>query len=397
MAPWAADESPHQADGREPAAAPAFLLQVAIETNDIVSLTLNATRLVDRLWPIGFSGPQGVDGWGPLIASPSLSGALHVDVFGFDFSSRWREVATHLSSATADKWRLIFAANAVANAEPDNEQLQAMRSAGYENAPWWITHLAYISFTEFEPYDFKGAGALLALLAHRVASLPDQEAAYCQADIEMLPVDAQGSEDVVLMFEGALGWLVDHPESTGRELLSTWGQIIADNDGHHVLARISTLSLTRKDSAVAKEYLELANEHMDDDPVAAIRRILSRFPDPRSTQVKPEDLSLLEAAALVALLRAAQIDHIEWTLTPIAASGRSFEPTRKFRNVLCHHRRYFDSRTLYRGQGRPVVGDARPSRMAHLCSHVGPASHYSRLASLDVATRMEKSCVDASP
>lgn len=331
MRPWAADESPHQSNGREPAAGPAFLLQVALETNDIDSVIANATRLVDRLWT---TGHQGIDGWGPLIASPSLDGVLQVSAFGFNFSSQWREIATHLSDTTAEKWRLLVSANAIENGEPDNEQLQVMRSAGYENAPWWITRLAYTAFTEFEPNDFKGAGALLALLAHRVASLPEQEAVYYRADIEMLPVDGEDSEHVVLMFESALAWLVDHPESTGRELLSAWGQIIGDNGGYDVLRRISTLSLARADSAVARKHLELANEGADDDPAAAVRRILFRFPDPRSTQVNPEDLSLLEAAALVALLRAAHIDHVEWTLTPIAASGRSFEPTHKFRKVL---------------------------------------------------------------
>ncbi|MGJ7903301.1 hypothetical protein [Lysobacter sp. 1R34A] len=334
IAPWAADKSPRQADGREPAAAPAFLLQVALETNDIDSVVANAEQIIDQLWPTGFSGPQGIDGWGPLISSSSLFGVLQIDQIGFNFSSRWREILTHLSAATAGKWRLLLSANAIANGEPDNEQLQIMRSAGHENSPWWIALLAYSAFTEFEPYDFKEAGALLALLAHRISSLPDEEAAYCQADIEMLPVDDQSSEDVVLMFEGALTWLGNHPESSAQELLNAWGQIIGDNGGHDVLARISTLSLKRSNSALAREYLELANELADDSPAAAVRRILSNLPDPKLTRTKPEELSLLEAAALVALMRAAQIDHIEWTLTPIAASGRSFEPTNKFRKVL---------------------------------------------------------------
>lgn len=334
MAPWAADESPRQADGREPATAPAFLLQVALETNDIDLIVASATQLVSRFWAAGFSCNQGIDGWVPLIASPSLSGVLNIGQFGFEFSSRWREVATHLSDATAEKWILLISANAVQNGEPDSEQLQIMRSAEYETPPWWITRIAYSSFTEFEPYDFKGAGALLAILAHRGASLTAHEAVYYQANIELFPVDDQDSDDVVLMFESALAWLVEHPESTARELLSAWGQLILDNGGYDVIERISTLSLARGDSAVAREYLELANEFADDGPVSAVSRMLSRLPDPRLTRVKFEELSLLEAAALIALLRAAHIDHVEWTLTPIAASGRTFEPTGKFHKVL---------------------------------------------------------------
>lgn len=334
MAPWVADGSPRQTDGPEITAATEFLLQVALETGDAESVAMNATRLVDRIWPTGFSSPHGIDGWRALIASPSLQGMLHVHSFAFDLSSRWREVAAHLSGATAEKWRLIISANAVEHVEPDIEHLQVMRSAGYESMPWWMTRVAYTSLTEFEPYDFKGAGVLLAILAHRVASLPDQESVYCRADIEILPIDAQGSDDVVLMFESALAWLIDHPESAGQELLRAWGQVIADNGGHDVLARIATLSLEREDSDIARENLELTNELGGSDPATAVRQMLSRFPDPRSTRVKIQDLSVLEAAALIALLRAAHIDHVEWTLTPIAASGRAFEPTKKFRKVL---------------------------------------------------------------
>lgn len=50
--------------------------------------------------------------------------------------------------------------------------------------------------------------------------------------------------------------------------------------------------------------------------------------------MQPESLSLLEAAALVALLRASPIDHIRWTLAPIEASRRAFDPTRLFLKVL---------------------------------------------------------------
>ncbi|WP_161815029.1 hypothetical protein [Steroidobacter agaridevorans] len=67
---------------------------------------------------------------------------------------------------------------------------------------------------------------------------------------------------------------------------------------------------------------------------AFVSRELMSFPDLRSTAFSAPELSLLEAACLVALLRASELNHSTWTLAPFAANAHPFEPTYKFRSVL---------------------------------------------------------------
>lgn len=67
---------------------------------------------------------------------------------------------------------------------------------------------------------------------------------------------------------------------------------------------------------------------------AFVSRELASFPDLRVTPVSASELSLLEAACLVALLRASELDHSTWTLASFAASSYPFEPTYRFRRAL---------------------------------------------------------------
>lgn len=67
------------------------------------------------------------------------------------------------------------------------------------------------------------------------------------------------------------------------------------------------------------------------DPVFAA---LARFPVVGSNRWRPEDLSLVEAVTLVALLRSGEIDHRAWTLQPLAKSARPFESRNRLRATL---------------------------------------------------------------
>ena len=61
---------------------------------------------------------------------------------------------------------------------------------------------------------------------------------------------------------------------------------------------------------------------------------LARYPKPESSRLHPQDLTLLEAASLIALLRVSALDHVHWTVAPLANSGQRFEPTNKFIGTL---------------------------------------------------------------
>lgn len=67
---------------------------------------------------------------------------------------------------------------------------------------------------------------------------------------------------------------------------------------------------------------------------ALVHRQLAAYPALRETPIEANELSLLEAASLIALLRASDIDHAAWTLGAFESSSIPFEPTDRFRPVL---------------------------------------------------------------
>src|SRR3546814_3221896 len=58
-----------------------------------------------------------------------------------------------------------------------------------------------------------------------------------------------------------------------------------------------------------------------EEPPTELEQALAQHPDPATSRVGPEDLSLLEAASLIALLRACSLDHVRWTLSPLRDAG----------------------------------------------------------------------------
>jgi tetratricopeptide (TPR) repeat protein len=67
---------------------------------------------------------------------------------------------------------------------------------------------------------------------------------------------------------------------------------------------------------------------------AFVNRSLEAYPGLREGPIASFELSLIEAAVLIALLRATELDHSKWILSPFGESSTPFEPTRKFRTVL---------------------------------------------------------------
>jgi len=70
------------------------------------------------------------------------------------------------------------------------------------------------------------------------------------------------------------------------------------------------------------------------DRQAFVRREMSVFPPLGQHPFSAADLSLAEAACLLALLRAGDLDHSTWTLTPFDSSSIPFEPTDRFCTAL---------------------------------------------------------------
>lgn len=325
-------EVQHVAEGRDPTVAPRFLLQVALETGQRERVREAATALVARAWDTHGEGCEDLDSWHPYVTASGMDGVLQFGHFGFDFTRRWRDVEAQLGGAVRERWRLLLAADATLHRDPEPEQVELLCASHTHELPWWIGRAIYEAHATHAENP-AGAGAVLAELAERAAAISPAEDNRYPRPLESLSVDVESLGDPVAVFTGALDWLRATPAATGQALLEQWGADLAEVDGGKVvLLRLATLSMSRADSPIAREMRELAET--PDTPEGRLAAALARYPQPESTRMHPEDLSLLEAATLVALLRASPLDHVRWTVAPLADSGQSFEPTNKFIGTL---------------------------------------------------------------
>jgi hypothetical protein len=315
-------------DGHDPTVVPKFLLQVALETGQQDRLRDAAAALVLRAWDRHGESGEDLDCWSPWISAPSLDGVLRFGHFGFDFVRRWREIEVHLDGPVREHWRLLLAADATLHLEPEPEQIEYLRATRAHGLPWWISRAIYQAHAAYSE-DLTGAGVVLAELAERAADFPPAEDDRYPTPLESLYIDVESLEDPIALFNGALDWLRATPHATGQMLLKQWGADLAEIDGGKaVLASLATLSLSRADSPIARQMKSLAE--IPDTPEGKLTAVLAGYPQPESTRVRPEELTLLEAATLIALLRASPLDHVRWTVAPLAESGQRFEPTNKF-------------------------------------------------------------------
>ena len=331
IAPFVPDV-PYAADGRDPTVAPKFLLQVALETDQGDRVCDAATALVARVWDAHGDSGEDLDSWCPHIATPGLDGVLRFGHFGFDFAGRWREVDAYLSGTLRQRWRLLLAADAALHRDPEPEQVELLRETSPHGLPWWIGRAIYEAhLTHAE--DPVMAGAVLAELAEHAAATPPHEDDRYPTLLESLNVDVDSLDEPAALFTGALAWLQATPAASGQALLSEWGAELAKVEGGKaVLSRLATLSLSRANSTIARAMKDLAE--LPDTPQSRLAAALARYPKPESSRLHPQDLTLLEAASLIALLRVSALDHVHWTVAPLANSGQRFEPTNKFIGTL---------------------------------------------------------------
>lgn len=323
---------PRVPGGRDATMTSRFELQIALETAQIDQLKCAATTLMDKAWDAHGHDGEGLDAWSPWISTPSLIGILRFGHFGFDFMSRWRDVQIRLSNEESKRWALIAAADSVLHGSPEPCQVELLCVTSTTEMPWWICRAIFDAHAHLAS-DSHQAGAVLAQLAERAADTKAAQSPDPPGFLDFLSVDVESLEQPLAVFGGALAWLRDNPIASGQALLEQWGSGLADVEGaESLLADLATLSLERADSEIARQMLELVQDA--DSLESRVARVLVRYPQPESTRVSPEELSLLEAATLIALLRACPLDHVNWTLTPLSASAQSFEPTNKFIGTL---------------------------------------------------------------
>lgn len=325
-------------DDPDPLNAPRFMLDIALETHNEVNVRDAVRAVLEQMWGAKDIPGMGLGAWTPALASSRLNGWLHIYHFGFGFVESWQRALPMLDEQLAARWSLLVAADAVLAEHANEEELSVVREADLSEAPLWALRAAFQAFC-VEPVDFRRAGKVLAWASENNETL-------AKADDDLgsnFYLDDYDSEPIVEIFRGAFGWLMETPAATGIGLLRCWGQSIIENDGASVVEQIAQLSLSRQESEVARKTLEAAQqalvrrgveEEIDLTPQATLKRWLDGYPDPKHTQVRPEELTLLEAAALIALFRASPLNHSEWTLAALRNSTRQFEPTKKFIEVM---------------------------------------------------------------
>lgn len=325
-------------DAPDPLNAPRFLLDIALETYNEVNARDAVRAVLEHVWGAKDIPGRGLSNWSPALGSSSLIGWLHIYHFGFRFVESWQRVLPMLDEQLAARWSLLVAADAVLAEQATEEELCVVREADLMEAPLWAWRAAFHAFCA-EPVDFLRAGEILAQVSESYETLGGTDDDL----VSNFYVDDFGSEPIEEMFKGALGWLLRTPAATGRNLLRYWAQSSIENGGASVIEQIAQLSLSRQESEDARKALEMAQQALASDepeeeivltPQANLERWLDSYPDPEHTQVQPEELTLLEAAALIALFRASPLNHSKWSLAALRDSTRKFEPTHKFIEVM---------------------------------------------------------------
>lgn len=318
--------------GRNPTMTSRFELQIALESGQDQQMRTAAVTLMERAWSThGFDG-EGLDAWSPWISTPSLIGILRFGHFGFDFMSRWRDIESYLSGEERERWALIAAADSALHGSPEPYQVDLLRATSSIGMPWWVCRAIFDAHAHLAS-EFHQAGVVLAEIAERAGDVPVSESYDHTSFLSLLSVNVESLDEPLKIFDGALTWLRDNHEATGQALLEQWGTELADVEGGEtLLADLAKLSLDRADSEIARQMLELVGDTISPQTRAA--NVLADYPQPESTRLRAEELSLLEAATLVALLRACPVNHLNWTLAPLSASTQQFEPTHKFIGTL---------------------------------------------------------------
>src|SRR3546814_6039248 len=106
----------------------------------------------------------------------------------------------------------------------------------------WLVRSMYNAYTDHDPVDFAGAGAVLAQLGEHYAGRTDSDEAAALEEYGLLSVDMQGSDDVVSIFEGVLTWLQATPTATGQMLLRAWSDCLRSEEHTSELPSLMRIS-----------------------------------------------------------------------------------------------------------------------------------------------------------
>lgn len=283
-------------------------LSLAAEASDKSRIQTAVAALIEHFYDL--DTPSGM----PDSVFMRLTLPNHDENFIANLDVPWLEYAECAQLALDAGGRIYFKlilACARSNLDLQTEEdLRVLRSEGPDWGPLSELSTLLQAQIDNEPVNTDGLGTLLARTAVAAEDSTRLAAELC---FYTETLSEAGSETISAAFDTALDEMEERELGTGEQMLVAWGELLAK----HAPEQLSRLGVWIEGRTGKKPLLPVAP-----DP---LQEILAAKPSLDECPTEPASLSLLEAAALVALMRC-DIDHTSWTVGAINQSLQPFEP-----------------------------------------------------------------------
>lgn len=237
------------------------------------------------------------------------------EVFGVELDVPWMEydarVLQHLDTAHRVYLGLLVACARVECGTDTEHDRASIVSEGPRWGPLSEITTMFQVIVDEEPIDVDALGTLLARAACSAEDGNPQLAERLGYRAESL--GELETETLIAVFDAALDAMSEQRAGTGEGMLAAWGPLLAER---------APDALRRLGAWITERTGKSPDLPKAPDPIQAY---LAKLPGPDACPTEPSELTLLEAATLIALLRS-EIDHARWTLAPLDTLGPPFEP-----------------------------------------------------------------------
>lgn len=220
-------------------------------------------------------------------------------------------VRPQLETAHSLYWGLLVACARVMCGSDTEADRAAIASDGPIWGPLGELSTMCQTLVEADPLEIESLGILLARAACVAEDGHPELAAHLKHYLHSL--QELDDDDFAAVFEAGVLAMEEQEAGTGEGMLTAWGEQLG--------ARAPAV-LQRLGHWIQQRTGRTPDLPVPPDPVAAY---LASLPGSNECPSDPSELSLLEAAALIAVLRS-DMDHARWTLAPLQALGQPFEP-----------------------------------------------------------------------
>lgn len=281
---------------------------LATQTNESENIRLAANQFIDLVYDGGAGSGHLYD---LLFVSVELGGyddVLRVEL-ALPLFDNPNVVATCLDTGYRIMWELLAACVAVTNGTDSDTDLSTIRSSGPLFGPACELSTIFGALADEEPIDAWALGTLLARFA--VAAEADSEGSLRRHLGYLTPSLSDMDTPIIReIFESAFEQMDERDVGTGEAVITVWGELL-QRTAPDILIQFGQ-----------RYQQQTGNEPDLPDPVASA---LAGFPTLDEGPTDPGDISLMHAAALIAIMRA-EIDHTSWTMGPLEDLAAPFEP-----------------------------------------------------------------------